>query len=93
MSAFRGGDSMLPRILEAVDRYVDGELNLTDFETWFVPAAWEISAPVGRQDALHELAAEIFLRIAENDLGHLPEVEFRTALAEAANRARAAATA
>jgi len=45
----RDGDSMLPRILEAVDRYVDGQMNLTDFETWFVPSAWNVSAPVGQQ--------------------------------------------
>jgi hypothetical protein len=87
-SSIRGGDSMLPGILEAVDRYVHGDMTLVDFEEWFVPTAWDVSSTAGEGSALHDLAAEIYLRIAENDLGHLPEAELKKSLAVAADKAR-----
>jgi hypothetical protein len=79
---------MLPRILEAVDRYVHGKMSLVSFEEWFVPTAWDVSRTADEDPALHALAAEIYLRIAENDLGHLPEDELKKTLALAADKAR-----
>jgi len=79
---------MLPRILEAVDSYVHGKMSLVSFEEWFVPTAWDVSRTGGEDSALHTLAAEIYLRIAENDLGHLPEDELKKTLALAAEKAR-----
>jgi hypothetical protein len=87
-NSMRGDDSMLPRILEAVDRYVHGEVTLVSFEEWFVPTAWDVSRTASEGSALHDLAAEIYLRIAENDLGHLPEAELKKSLASAAEKAR-----
>jgi hypothetical protein len=86
----RSRDSMLPRILEAVDKYVHGSITLLEFEEWFIPAAWNISGQVGNQAPVEALAGEIWLRIAEHDRGHLPEDEMRKLLGEAADRAKTA---
>lgn len=79
---------MLPRILEVVDSYVHGKMSLISFEEWFIPTAWDVSKTADKDSALFGLAAEIYLRIAENDLGHLPEDEFKKTLALAAEKAR-----
>jgi hypothetical protein len=82
---------MLRRILEAIDAYVQGKTNLNDLEDWFVVYAWNVSGPVGNQTPLEALAGELFLRFAENSMGHLPEQQLRVVLKDAAENAKAAA--
>ena len=55
-----------------------------------MPVAWGIDASMGSLDPLEALAGEIYLRLAENDLGDLRDPELRELLADAASRARGA---
>ena len=81
---------VLKQLIEAVERYLNGKSTLVDFEAWFVPVAWRIDASVGSQDPLEALAGEVYLRLAENDLGDLREPELRELLTGAGARARVA---
>ena len=81
---------VLKQLLEAVERYLSGRSTLVEFEAWFVPVAWRIDASVGSQDPLEALTGEIYLRLAQNDLGDLREPKLREVLADAATRARVA---
>jgi hypothetical protein len=81
---------VLKQLLEAVERYLSGRSTLVEFEAWFVPVAWRIDASVGSQDPLEALTGEIYLRLAQNDLGDLREPKLRELLADATTRARVA---
>src|SRR3954454_12488106 len=84
------GAGALKQLLDALDRYLSGKTTLVAFEAWFVPVAWRIDASVGSDDPLEALAGEVYLRLAENDLGDLREPELRELLAAATGRARLA---
>ena len=79
---------VLGQLLNAIRRYLCGRDTLVEFETWFVPVAWRIDASAGSPDPLEALAGEVYLRLAENDLGDMREPELRELLAAAADRAR-----
>lgn len=65
-------------IVDAVDSYVDGSLTLTAFEDWFMPETWNLGA--GRPTKASKLANEIWLRLAEHDMGHVDEHELKSLL-------------
>jgi len=79
----------LEQLLEALEHYLSGTTSLVQFEAWFVPVAWRIDASVGSQDPLEALTGEVYLRLAQNDLGDLREPELRELLAGAVSQTRA----
>jgi len=66
-------------IRERLVDYVEGRIDLRQFQEWFVPRAWqEASAhPVG---PLHDLISLVELRLAEFSNGHLTTEELRKTL-------------
>jgi hypothetical protein len=73
-------DSITQAIEAQLERYLQGEQSLGDFEAWLVPETWDISPQSDR--AAHELATAITLRIAEFSNGDWTEEELRGALAD-----------
>ena len=64
-------------IRESVARYLRDEISLLDFQTWFVPHAWEI-LETGTPAAL--VASQLELLLAEFTNGDLTEDELRETL-------------
>ncbi len=73
-------DSLTREIEEQLERYLQGERTLSDFEAWLVPETWDLSPQADRP--AHELATAITLRIAEFTSGDWSEEELRAALAD-----------
>jgi hypothetical protein len=73
-------DSLTQAIEARLERYLQREDSLADFEAWLVPETWDISPQSDR--AAHELATAITLRIAEFTNGDWTEDDLREALAE-----------
>jgi hypothetical protein len=63
-------------IRESVARYLSDQMSLLDFQTWFVPRAWEI-LETGTPAAA--VAAQLELLLAEFTSGDLTEDELREA--------------
>ena len=66
------------KLRDQLRRYVDGEISLSEFDEWFVPATLDVE----RWDdpAAEELTWEIFLRIAEYSHGDWTEAELKQML-------------
>lgn len=58
-----------------VARYLAGEISLSVFEEWFIPATWNVEQS-GNIEAV-DLAHEIDLLLAEHSNGHWTESELR----------------
>jgi hypothetical protein len=72
---------MTPEILRHVRRYITGEISRREFEDWFVPATWNLSAS-NTDPSTVALSEQIYLALAEADNGHLDEAELIDRLAE-----------
>ena len=75
---------MILRMVEAVDDYVHGRKTAHEFEDWFLPATWDLSNEHGAAGAL---ANEIRLRMAEHDMGHADDDEYKELLLAATAKA------
>jgi hypothetical protein len=73
-------DSLTKAIEARLERYLQGDESLAEFEAWLVPETWDISPQSDR--AAHELATAITLRIAEFTNGDWSEAELRDSLAD-----------
>ena len=60
-------------------RYVAGNQSLEEFEDWFLPATWNLTADNGEAG---KLASEIWLRLAEFDSGAWQETDLKDVFAE-----------
>jgi len=65
-------------IRERLAAYLAGRTSVADFDAWFVPATWELR-PEDDPEA-HDLANEIFLRLAEYGQGHRTEPDLKALL-------------
>jgi hypothetical protein len=66
-------------IRDYVARLLNGQMNLREFQEWFVPATWNIDQNPSN-DSARELAYSIELLLAEYTNGHLSEQELRSDL-------------
>ena len=66
------------QLREQVAQFVGGQISRDEFEDWLVQNSWNIHR--GRDIAAQRLVYAVELRLAENDSGHLPELEFRAEL-------------
>ena len=73
-------DSLTQAIEARLERYLQRDDSLAEFEAWLVPETWDLSPRSDR--AAHELATAITLRIAEFTAGDWSEADLRTALAD-----------
>jgi hypothetical protein len=73
-------DSLSKKIEAQLQRYLQGEDSLDEFEAWLVPETWDISPQSDR--SAHDLATVITLRIAEFTNGDWTEEELREALTQ-----------
>lgn len=64
-------------IRESVARYLSDAMSLVDFQTWFVPRAWEI---LETESPAAPIASHIELLLAEYTNGDLSEDDLREAL-------------
>ena len=70
---------MLQEIKTQVRKFLAGKSTLIEFEDWLIPRTWD-TKKLG--DDAHLLSSEILLAIAEHDMGHLDDDEFKARLAE-----------
>lgn len=71
-------NSIIREIRERLGEYIAGQVNLREFEDWFIPRSWNIEK-AGSSDA-EKLAGEIELRLAELSDGHWTEDEMKDLL-------------
>ena len=69
-----------------VQRYLDGEIELPEFEDWFTPVLWDIES--FRDDAATELAGKIHILTAEYSRGDRSLESLRLKLANAVRAAQ-----
>lgn len=65
-------------IRERLGRYLNRDISLHDFQTWFVPVLWNIEQTHNIKAI--ELAGEVELRLAEYTNDHWTEDELRSKL-------------
>ncbi len=66
-------------LIDRLARYLAGEIDLAEFEAWFVP--WEWSQPRD-EGARRDLAADVLLWLCEYSRGHRAEQELRKLMAD-----------
>jgi len=59
-------------------RYLAGEVSLSEFRQWFVPATWDIE--LGDDPAAARLSYDLELRFAEFSNGHWTEEQLKSLL-------------
>jgi len=67
-------------IRERLGRYLSGETSLREFDTWFVPATWDVECQTDPR--AYDTTNEIYLRLAEYSNGDWSEAELRQLLRE-----------
>ena len=68
----------LAAVTAEVERYLAGEISVSDLEGWFIPLVWEKAGP---EDVL-DLAYEILLLRFEYSDGQMSEAQFQNGLRE-----------